>query len=128
VQCLVNIQAILGEASSSLDKLISVTILLADEEDSAGMNEEWLRWFPSDPPGAPGCRAAGAHPRGFDGPIDRVVQCNCTICSKKGALHHAVDPSAFRLHAGDRQLATYTSLNRDSLRAGAPCPRERGSS
>ena len=49
-QCLANIQAILEEAGSSLDKLVSVTIVLADEDDFAGMNEEWLKWFPSDPP------------------------------------------------------------------------------
>jgi len=42
-QCLTNIQAILEEAGSSLDKIVSVTIVLADEDDFAGMNEEWLR-------------------------------------------------------------------------------------
>jgi 2-iminobutanoate/2-iminopropanoate deaminase len=46
----VNIQAILEEAGSSLDKLASVTVGLADEEDFAGMNEEWLKWFPSNLP------------------------------------------------------------------------------
>lgn len=49
-QCLANIRAILEEAGSSLDKLVSVTIVLADEDDFAGMNEEWLLWFPSNPP------------------------------------------------------------------------------
>ena len=49
-QCLTNIQAILEEAGSSLDKVVSVTVVLADEDDFAGMNEEWLRWFPSNPP------------------------------------------------------------------------------
>ena len=46
--------AILEEAGSSLDKLVSVTVVLADEDDFAGMNEEWLRWFPSDPPARQG--------------------------------------------------------------------------
>jgi 2-iminobutanoate/2-iminopropanoate deaminase len=55
-QCLTNIQAILEEAGSSLDKLVSVTVVLADEEDFAGMNEEWLRWFPSDPPARQGAK------------------------------------------------------------------------
>ena len=55
-QCLINIQAILEEAGSSLDKLVSVTIVLADEEDFAGMNEEWLRWFPSNPPARQGAK------------------------------------------------------------------------
>jgi 2-iminobutanoate/2-iminopropanoate deaminase len=55
-QCLTNIQAILEEAGSSLDKIVSATIILADEDDFAGMNEEWLRWFPSNPPARQGAK------------------------------------------------------------------------
>ena len=55
-QCLTNIQAILEAAGSSLDKLVSATIVLADEADFAGMNEEWLRWFPSNPPARQGAK------------------------------------------------------------------------
>lgn len=55
-QCLTNIQAILEEAGSSLSRLVSVTIILADEDDFAGMNEEWLKWFPADPPARQGAR------------------------------------------------------------------------
>jgi len=55
-QCLTNIQAILEEAGSSLDKLVSITIVLADEDDYAGMNEEWLKWFPSNPPARQGAK------------------------------------------------------------------------
>jgi len=55
-QCLANIQAILEEAGSSLDKLVSVTVVLADEDDFAGMNEEWLNWFPSNPPARQGAK------------------------------------------------------------------------
>jgi 2-iminobutanoate/2-iminopropanoate deaminase len=55
-QCLANIQAILGEAGSSLDKVVSVTVVLADEDDFAGMNEEWLKWFPSKPPARQGAK------------------------------------------------------------------------
>lgn len=55
-QCLWNIRAILEEAGSSLDKVVSVTVVLADEDDFAGMNEEWLRWFPSDPPARQGAK------------------------------------------------------------------------
>ena len=55
-QCLTNIEAILEEAGSSLDKLVSATVILAEEDDFAGMNEEWLRWFPSDPPARHGAR------------------------------------------------------------------------
>jgi len=42
-QCLTNISAILDAAGSSMDKVVSVTIILADEADFQGMNEEWLR-------------------------------------------------------------------------------------
>ena len=55
-QCLVNIQAILEAAGSSLDRIVSATVILADEDDFAGMNEEWLRWFPSDPPARQGAK------------------------------------------------------------------------
>jgi 2-iminobutanoate/2-iminopropanoate deaminase len=55
-QCLTNIRAILEEAGSSLDKIVSVTIVLADEEDFAGMNEEYLKWFPSNPPARQGAK------------------------------------------------------------------------
>jgi 2-iminobutanoate/2-iminopropanoate deaminase len=55
-QCLANIRAILEEAGSSLDKIVSVTVVLADEDDFAGMNEEWLKWFPSDPPARQGAK------------------------------------------------------------------------
>ena len=55
-QCLTNIQAILEEAGSSLDKIVSVTVVLADDDDFAGMNEEWLQWFPSDPPARQGAK------------------------------------------------------------------------
>ena len=55
-QCLTNIQAILEDAGSAMDKLVSVTVVLADENDFAGMNEEWLKWFPSEPPARQGAK------------------------------------------------------------------------
>src|SRR6516225_1928422 len=55
-QCLRNIAAILESAGSSLDKIASVTVILADEQDFQGMNEEWLKWFPSDPPARQGAK------------------------------------------------------------------------
>jgi 2-iminobutanoate/2-iminopropanoate deaminase len=55
-QCLANISAILEEAGSSLDKIVSVTIVLADEDDFQGMNEEWVKWFPSEPPARQGAK------------------------------------------------------------------------
>jgi len=55
-QCLTNIAAILEAAGSSMDRIVSVTIVLADEDDFAGMNEEYLRWFPADPPARQGAK------------------------------------------------------------------------
>ena len=55
-QCLTNIQAILEEAVSSLDKIVSVTVVMADEEEFGGMNEEWMKWFPSNPPARQGAK------------------------------------------------------------------------
>jgi 2-iminobutanoate/2-iminopropanoate deaminase len=55
-QCLTNIAAILEEAGSSLDKIVSATVVLADEDDFGGLNEEWLKWFPSNPPARQGAK------------------------------------------------------------------------
>ena len=57
-QALTDIQAILEAAGSSMDKVVSVTFILRDPEDFAGMNEEWVRWFPTDPP----ARTGSKHP------------------------------------------------------------------
>ena len=55
-QCLANIAAILEAAGSSMDKIASATVILADENDFAGMNEEWMRWFPTNPPARQGAK------------------------------------------------------------------------
>jgi 2-iminobutanoate/2-iminopropanoate deaminase len=55
-QCLTNIAAILKAAGSSIEKIVSATVGLADEADFGGMNEEWLRWFPQDPPARQGAK------------------------------------------------------------------------
>ena len=55
-QCLTNIAAILQAAGSSLDKVVSATVIVLEEEDFAGMNEEWVRWFPTDPPARQGAK------------------------------------------------------------------------
>jgi 2-iminobutanoate/2-iminopropanoate deaminase len=49
-QCLRNISAILEAAGSSLAKVVSATVIVLEESDFAGMNEEWVKWFPVDPP------------------------------------------------------------------------------
>jgi 2-iminobutanoate/2-iminopropanoate deaminase len=55
-QCLTNVAAILEAAGSALDRIVSATIILADEDDFAGMNEEWVRWFPANPPARQGAK------------------------------------------------------------------------
>jgi 2-iminobutanoate/2-iminopropanoate deaminase len=55
-QCLANIEAILVAAGSSMAKVVSVTFILRDGADFAGMNEEWVRWFPVDPPARQGAK------------------------------------------------------------------------
>lgn len=39
--------------------------------------------------------------------IDRVTRCNCSVCAKKGVLHHRVPPERFRLLSGEADLRTY---------------------
>jgi len=39
--------------------------------------------------------------------LDRVTECNCSICARKGYLHCIVPPDRFRLLAGDDALVTY---------------------
>jgi len=55
-QCLENVSAILEAAGSALERVVAVTVILADEDDFAGMNEEYLRWFPTDPPARQGAK------------------------------------------------------------------------
>jgi Putative translation initiation inhibitor, yjgF family len=55
-QCLRNVEAILRAAGSSLERAVSATFILGEESDFAGMNEEWSRWFPADPPARQGAK------------------------------------------------------------------------
>lgn len=55
-QCLKNVEAILKAAGSTMDKVVSATFILAEESDFAGMNEEWGKWFPKDPPARQGAK------------------------------------------------------------------------
>ena len=63
-QCLRNIEAILRVAGSSLDQAVSATFILDEESDFAGMNEEWGKWFPKDPPARQGAKLP-IHPKGM---------------------------------------------------------------
>jgi 2-iminobutanoate/2-iminopropanoate deaminase len=55
-QCLQNVSAILKAAGTSLERIVSATVILLEESDFAGMNEEWIKWFPADPPARQGAK------------------------------------------------------------------------
>ncbi len=55
-QCLRNVEAILQAAGSSLKQVVNATFILGDPGDFAGMNEEWAKWFPMDPPARQGAK------------------------------------------------------------------------
>jgi 2-iminobutanoate/2-iminopropanoate deaminase len=55
-QCLENVSAILKAAGTSLERVVSATVILLEESDFAGMNEEWVKWFPVDPPARQGAK------------------------------------------------------------------------
>ena len=39
--------------------------------------------------------------------FEQVVECNCSICTKKGFLHLMVDPAQFRLLTAAEQMSLY---------------------
>jgi reactive intermediate/imine deaminase len=49
-QALSNCEAVLQAGGASLDDVVEVGVLLSSPGDFAGMNEEYARWFPTDPP------------------------------------------------------------------------------
>ena len=40
-------------------------------------------------------------------PIERLLDCDCSICTKKGMLHCAVEDDELRLIAGEGRLSLY---------------------
>jgi 2-iminobutanoate/2-iminopropanoate deaminase len=55
-QCLKNVSAILDAAGTSVGRIVSATVIVLDEADFAGMNEEWVQWFPANPPARQGAK------------------------------------------------------------------------
>jgi len=49
-QALLNCQSILRAAGAQLENVIEVLVLLARPGDFAGLNEEYAKFFPTDPP------------------------------------------------------------------------------
>ena len=62
-QALRNCDAILRAAGSSMAQVVNASFILRYSEDFAGMNEEWVRWFPTEPPARQGAK----HPLEVEG-------------------------------------------------------------
>ena len=43
-----------------------------------------------------------------EGDLQQVMECNCSICSKRGALHWFVPRAQFKLETPQTDLSTYT--------------------
>jgi len=61
-QSLTNISAILEAAGTSLDRVVSATIVLADEDDLGGHERGVAAVVSGEPAGASGRQTPGAHP------------------------------------------------------------------
>jgi 2-iminobutanoate/2-iminopropanoate deaminase len=72
-QCLRNVAAILEACGSSLSKVVSATFILAEEEDFAGLNEEWCKWSAVEPPARQGAKLP-VRPRGMKVSIAVIAQ------------------------------------------------------
>ena len=49
-QALINCENILRAAGAKLENVVEVHVLLARPSDFAGLNEEYVKFFPTDPP------------------------------------------------------------------------------
>ena len=49
-QALLNCENILRAAGAKLENVVEVLVLLAKPDDFAGLNDEYAKFFPSDPP------------------------------------------------------------------------------
>ncbi|MBA2684530.1 MAG: RidA family protein [Gemmatimonadaceae bacterium] len=72
-QCLRNVAAILIASGSSLERIVSATVIVAEESDFAGMNEEWVKWFPMSPPARQGAKLP-VRPKGMKISIAAIAE------------------------------------------------------
>jgi 2-iminobutanoate/2-iminopropanoate deaminase len=49
-QALTNCRSVLDAADATLDDVVEVGVLLTDPSDFVEMNEEYVAWFPEEPP------------------------------------------------------------------------------
>lgn len=71
-QSLKNIEAILKEAGSSLDKIVKTTIFVSDLSLFADVNQAYGEFFKENPP-ARSCVQAAALPKGADIEIEAIA-------------------------------------------------------
>ncbi|MGI5839255.1 MAG: RidA family protein [bacterium] len=69
-----NINAILGAAGTSFDRVIKTTIFLTDMGNFAAVNEVYSKYFPTNPP-ARACVAVAQLPRGVAVEIEAIALC-----------------------------------------------------
>ena len=69
--CCRGLQGVLEAAGSSFDKVVKVSVFLADMGDFAEMNAEYEKWFTSKP--ARTCVAVKTLPKGVDVEIDCIA-------------------------------------------------------
>ena len=43
----------------------------------------------------------------FEGDVGAAIECNCSICRKKGAIWHGTDDAHFRISTGESDLCLY---------------------
>ncbi|MDX8400663.1 MAG: GFA family protein [Gallionellaceae bacterium] len=43
-----------------------------------------------------------------EGNLEKIMECNCSICSKRGSLHWFITPDNFRLLSPEDDMGTYT--------------------
>ncbi|ROT40052.1 endoribonuclease L-PSP [Sodiomyces alkalinus F11] len=70
-QCITNLKAVLTEAGSSIEKVVKVTIFLADMDYFAEMNGEYEKWFIHKP--ARSCVAVKTLPKNVDVEIEAIA-------------------------------------------------------
>ncbi|WQF78173.1 Putative YjgF/YER057c/UK114 family, RutC-like superfamily protein [Colletotrichum destructivum] len=70
-QCIANLEAVLVEAGSSIQKVVKVNIFLADMGSFAEMNGEYEKWFTHKP--ARSCVAVKTLPKNVDVEIEAIA-------------------------------------------------------
>lgn len=50
-----------------------------------------------------------------DGNLEQVMECNCSLCTKRGTLHWFVPSTQFKLETPSSDLSTYT-FNKHRIR------------